>query len=156
LVAGAGGVGGSSSGAAGAGAGGSGGGASGAGSGGSGFEIVPPEPTFRMVKFVLQSTQEPCVSSDCHGLNTENILELAIDDRLYTTLTTHVSVNCGNIPVVTPGDVTRSALAKILRGPCGETPRMPRDCMDDPLFNTCVYPEYLDAIDLWISMGAPQ
>jgi hypothetical protein len=109
-----------------------------------------------MVKFVFENTQEPCVSSDCHGLHTENILELAIDERLYNTLTTHVSVNCGNIPLVTPGDVTRSALVKIIKGPCGETPRMPRDCVEDPFFNTCVFPEYIAAIEQWVAMGAPQ
>ena len=128
----------------------------GSSTGGSGFVIVPPEPTFNMVKFVFQATQEPCVASDCHGLHTENILELAIDCRLHNTLLTHMSAACGNIPVVTPGDPTRSALVHLLKGPCGETPRMPRDCVEDEFGTTCVPPEYIAAIEQWITMGAPQ
>jgi len=139
---------------AGAGSGGTGGQATGGAGGGTGGWAAAP--TFDTVKLVFQGTNPPCVASDCHGLNTENILELAIDERLHNTLLTHMSAACGNIPVVTPGDPTRSALIHLLKGPCGETPRMPRGCIEDEFDNTCVPDDYIAAIEEWVRIGAPQ
>ena len=138
---------------AGAGAGGSAQGGA-AGSGGGGWAAAP---TFDTVKLVFEAGSTPaCVASDCHGLHTENILELALDERLHNTLLTHMSVACGNIPVVTPFDPSRSALIRLLKGPCGETPRMPRDCIVDEFSNTCIPDDYIAAIEEWVRIGAPQ
>jgi hypothetical protein len=132
------------------------GGVGGAGSsaGGSGGSNIPA--TFDTLKFVLQGTNPPCVASDCHGSGTHHPLTLAVNDQLYTTLTTHVSMRCGSIPLVTPGNPQQSALVAILKGPCGETPRMPNGCIEDEFGNTCVPDEYIAAIEQWVANGAPQ
>jgi hypothetical protein len=145
---GAGGVGGAGAGGAGAGGVAAGGGGAG-GTSGSG-----PAPTFATFKFVTMNTQPPCVASDCHGFGTMNPLTLADDDgMLRTRLTTTINEQCGNIPVVTPGDPTRSALIMLLKGPCGELLRMPEGC--DPAFGQCVPDEYIAAIEEWVRLGAP-
>jgi hypothetical protein len=132
------------------------GGVGGAGSsaGGSGGSNIPA--TLDTLKFVLQGTNPPCVASDCHGSGTHHPLTLAVNDQLYTTLTTHVSMRCGSIPLVTPGNPQQSALVAILKGPCGETPRMPNGCIEDEFGNTCVPDEYIAAIEQWVANGAPQ
>jgi hypothetical protein len=66
-----------------------------------------------------------------------------------------ISKNCGNFPVVNPGKPQESAIVKILKGPCGTTPRMPIDCVDDG-DSKCVPPEYIAAITQWIANGAPK
>ncbi len=145
--------GGGSAGGEGADAAGGGGGADG-GSGGIADPAIPA--TFETVKFVLQGTNPPCVASDCHGSGTHHALSLAVDDQLHSTLTTHVSAACGDLPLVTPGDPQQSALLSILRGPCGEIPRMPNGCVEDEFGSTCVPDEYIAAIEEWIAGGAPQ
>ncbi|AUX43579.1 hypothetical protein SOCE26_050290 [Sorangium cellulosum] len=98
--------------------------------------------------------QANCADSSCH--NGEAEPRLQDDDTLYTTLTTHVSVACGNIPVVTPGDPERSALVKLIKGPCGEVERMPRGCVSEPVSEyNCLPQEYIDAIEQWVADGAP-
>ncbi|WP_437525146.1 hypothetical protein WME79_37555 [Sorangium sp. So ce726] len=79
------------------------------------------------------------------------------DNTLYTTLTTHISEACGDIPLVTPGNPEQSALVKILKGPCGNIARMPNGCVSDPGPEyTCLLPEYIDAIEQWVASGAPE
>ena len=159
---GAGGMGGQiTAGTSGAGAGGMGGqitaGASGAG-GGAGGAGIPP--TFDTLKFVLNGTNPPCVASDCHGGTHMELPLLVVNDGLYTELTTYISVACGNIPIVTPGDPARSALVKVLKGPCGVEPdiipRMPNGCIEDQFDNTCVPNDYIAALEQWVLNGAPQ
>jgi hypothetical protein len=104
------------------------------------------------VEFVI--TQAPCFGAGCHN-DDQNPLNLRVDDDLYTRLTTRISANCGNIPIVNPGQPDESALIKILEGPCGPTPRMPLGCVDDQ-DATCIPPDYIAAIEQWIAMGAPQ
>jgi hypothetical protein len=82
-------------------------------------------------------------------------LNLRVDDELHTRLTTRISANCGNIPVVNPGKPDESALVKILKGPCGPTARMPLGCVDDQ-DATCIPADYIAAIEQWIAIGAPQ
>jgi len=94
-----------------------------------------------------------CFGGLCHDLP-ENPLKLTVDDKLYTTLTTHMTKHCG--PVLTPGNPQDSALVKLLKGPCGETNRMPfGKCFEDG-DEGCVSPEYIAAIEQWIAKGAPQ
>ncbi len=141
-------------GAGGAGAGGAGsGGAASAGGAGSGGTGSGPAPTFATFKYVTMGTNPPCVASDCHGFGTMNPLTLADDDGMMHTrlLNTRVA-KCGNLPVVTPGNPQMSALITLLKGPCGELPRMPYDCTDG--FD-CVPDDYIAAIEQWVLNGAP-
>jgi hypothetical protein len=78
-----------------------------------------------------------------------------VDDQLHARLTSRISTSCGNIPVVSPGNPQQSALLKILRGPCGGTPRMPIGCVEDQ-DSTCIPADYMAAIEQWIAGGAPQ
>lgn len=145
-----GGVGGSAGGlisAAGATFGGSGSGGGAAGSTGSGGGAI--EPTFAMLKGVIQTS---CFGGVCHDLP-EHPFRLVLDDKLYATLTTHVTETCG--PVVKPGSPQDSALVKLLKGPCGETERMPYNKCFEDTDEGCVRPEYIAAIEQWIAKGAP-
>jgi hypothetical protein len=55
-----------------------------------------------------------------------------------------------------PGNPQDSALVKLLKGPCGDTNRMPfGKCFEDG-DDGCVAPEYIAAIEQWIAKGAPQ
>lgn len=85
---------------------------------------------------------------------------LVVSDQLYTELTTHISVACGNIPLIAPGNPEQSALVKIIKGPCGvppnDIPRMPNGCIVDEFSNTCVPDDYIAAIEQWVRNGAPQ
>lgn len=134
-----GGAAGSSSGAGGVGVGG------GAGSGGS-----APQPTFEGVKTMIQGS---CFGGLCHDL-AEHPLKLKIDDALYTTLTTYSTKHCG--PLVKVGSPQESALIKLLKGPCGETERMPYGkCLQDG-DEGCVSPQTIAALEQWIMSGAPK
>ncbi|WP_437603933.1 hypothetical protein [Sorangium sp. So ce590] len=135
----------------GVGAGGSGGAGStsastgGGGSTGSGSEI---EPTFETVKFVIENVT--CFGAGCHN-DDMNPLDLMINEELHTTITSHMSKNCG--PLVNLGNPQESALVKVLKGPCGSTPRMPLECVNDE-DQACVPPDYIEAITQWIADGA--
>jgi hypothetical protein len=137
-----------------------GGGAPGGASGGSGASGSSgasggdgaATPTFETVKFAIMNA--PCFGAGCHN-DDQNPLNLRIDEQLHSRLTTHVSKNCGNLPIVNPGKPDESALVKILKGPCTPTPRMPLGCVDDQDAN-CIPPEYIAAIAQWIASGAPQ
>ncbi|MES1186173.1 MAG: hypothetical protein ABUL60_20335 [Myxococcales bacterium] len=131
---------------AGASAGGSAGSSGSAGSGGSGSSV---EPTFAMLKGVIQTS---CYGSVCHDLS-EHTLPMKIDDKLYTTLTTHVTKSCG--PVVKAGSPQDSALVKLLKGPCGDTDRMPYGKCNQDGDEGCISPDIIAAIEKWISNGAP-
>jgi hypothetical protein len=117
----------------------------GAGSGGS-----APQPTFEGVKSMIQAS---CFGGLCHDL-AEHKLKLKLDDALYTTLTTYSTKNCG--PLVKVGSPQESALIKLLKGPCGETERMPYGkCFQDG-DEGCVSPEIIAALEQWIMSGAPK
>jgi hypothetical protein len=132
-------------------------GAAGASNGGS--SALPA--TFATVKLVFGGGGGimTCAAAPCHGLHgmapPNHPLELPTNDDalLYTNLTTYVSKACSN-KLVTPGDPTQSALLKILRGPCGMTPRMPYGCSADA--GDCIPDEYIAAVEQWIKSGAPR
>lgn len=114
-------------------------------------------PTFATLKLVLTGTSPPCNAADCHGPGGPNKLQYPVKepDRLYAILTEHVSVECGNIPLVTPGHPERSALVKVLKGPCSpKLPQMPNGCV--PEMNNCLPANYVAAIEQWIARGAPK
>ena len=126
------------------------------GSGGTGNSGNTVDPTWDTVKTVLTGTHPPCNGADCHGPGGPNKFQLPVNDdaALYMSLTTHVSVDCGNIPVVTPGDPSKSALVKVLNGPCSaNVPQMPNGCT--PADDNCVPPEYIAAVTTWVANGAP-
>lgn len=117
--------------------------------------------TFDTVKTVLQGGGPftPCASAPCHGVGgmapPGNPLTLAINDQLYTNLTSHISKDCGSIPVVNAGKPDQSALVKVLEGPCSAvTPRMPLGCSDTD--GNCIPADYIAAIAKWIAIGAPK
>jgi hypothetical protein len=142
--------------AAGAGGGGSGGlataGAASAGTAGaaSGGTTGGIEPSFNTLKAIIPMS---CFGGLCHDLP-ENPLQLKVDDKLYSTLTTHMTEHCG--PVIAPGRPQDSAIIKLLKGPCGETERMPfGKCFQDG-DEGCISPENIAALEKWIANGAPQ
>jgi hypothetical protein len=114
-------------------------------------------PTFETVKLTLRGGGPimSCASADCHGLGGHappaNPLILQNDANLYASMTSYVSAACGNIKLVNPGKPSESALTKILRGPCGSTPRMPNGCSDA----ACIPEEYIVALEQWIANCAP-
>jgi hypothetical protein len=146
--AGSGGSAGSSAGApsGGGGAGGAGGGGGGGGAGGGGGMAV--EASFNTLKSIIQMS---CFGGLCHDLP-EHPLQLKVDDKLYTTLTTHMTDGCGIL--VKPGSPQESALIKLLKGPCGDIERMPSGkCFVDG-DEGCVSPEKIAALEEWITQGA--
>lgn len=134
----------------GAGAGGaSSGGGAGGGGGAGASGGAPVEASFSTLKAIIPLS---CFGGVCHDLP-EHPLHLTVDANLYTTLTTHVTKNCG--VVVKPGSPQDSALVKLLKGPCGGTDRMPYGkCVEDG-DEGCVSPENIAAIEQWIANGAP-
>jgi hypothetical protein len=102
----------------------------------------------------------PCFAAPCHGVNgmapPNDPLELPLNDdqQLYANLTSYVSRACGNLKLVDPGNPARSALLRILEGPCGTTPRMPYGCSAEA--GDCIPDEYIAALAQWISVGAPR
>ena len=131
-----------------------GGGAGGGGSSSAGSNTgpAPVEASFATVRQVV--VQAHCADASCH--NGEVKPRLQDDATLHATLTSHISEACGNIPVVTPGNPQQSALVKLLKGPCGELPRMPNGCISEPVEEyTCLPPDYIDAIERWVASGAP-
>ena len=129
----------------------------GANSGGSTSSIPA---TFETVRLVFQGGGPitPCASAPCHGAGgmapPGHPLILQDNADLYMNLTTYTSKACGNIPLVSKGKPNDSALIKILKGPCGETPRMPYGCKAED--ESCIPDEYIAAISQWIANGAPK
>jgi len=97
-----------------------------------------------------------CDNGDCHDGNEANPLNLVDRPELYEHITTLVSPECENLPIVDPGNPEGSALIKLLKGPCGTLPRMPKDCFVTEFENTCVSDDYIAAIEAWVAAGAPE
>ena len=100
-----------------------------------------------------------CVSAPCHEAGgqapppPETALDLSPNDNLYSTLMSYVAKDCNNETLVVPGHPEKSAIVKILSGPCSSTvPQMPKGCSGD----SCIPQTYVDAISAWITNGAPQ
>ncbi len=113
-----------------------------------------PAPTFCNFKFVLKNIMPQCSGASCHGLGGGNPLEIPLNDdaTLMHNLETVISPDCGNIPIIKPGDAANSALSKVLTKGCSTTvPTMPYMC--DPTSN-CVPAAYETQIEAWIQAGA--
>ena len=149
------------------GTGGSGGGSTG-GTGSGGDVAVEVEASFETLKFIISGYRPDinCAASDCHSGGHEHSavpLRLVPDEGLYEELLSHVSVKCGNMPVVDPGNPANSALVTRLRGPCEDVappekpiPRMPYGCFENEWENNCVEDAYIAAVEQWIANGAPE
>jgi hypothetical protein len=131
-------------------AGGSAGSGLGGSGGGGGTTAVAATASFGTLKNIIQMS---CFGGLCHDLP-EHPLQLKLDDKLYKTLTTHVTQDCG--PLMKPGSPQDSALVKLLKGPCGETARMPLDKCSQDGDEACVTPANIALIEQWIASGAPQ
>jgi hypothetical protein len=120
------------------------------GSGGGGDAIPPTFATLQLVIMALG-----CDGSDCHSGSEFNPLDLVRDQDLYMNLTTTIAEKCENLPIVDPGNPDGSALMKVITGPCGDLPQMPAGCVPGE-GGGCVPPEYIAAIEQWITDGAPE
>ncbi|WP_437324763.1 hypothetical protein [Sorangium sp. So ce381] len=116
------------------------------GSTGSGSEI---EPTFETLQFVIQNA---CFGAGCHN-DDMNPLNLMIDGELHARVSSHTTKNCGDL--IDPGNPEESGLIKILKGPCGATPRMPLECVNEG-DSKCIPPDYIEALTQWIADGAQE
>jgi hypothetical protein len=115
---------------------------------GSGREVYPP--TFTTVKAILASNEGMCSAAPCHPSSAR--LSLVDNAGLLMRMTSFRSEACG-MPFVTPGNPEMSAFVNILKGPCGETPQMPYDCIPG-MFGTCLPDDYVAVIEKWIENGA--
>lgn len=128
------------------------GGSAGSSSGGAAAGATGVPATFETVKQVFREV--PCLGAGCHN-DHMNPLDLRDSETLHSHLLSRFSVNCGNLPIVNPGKPNESALIKILKGPCGITPRMPIGCVNDE-DATCIPPAFMAAMTQWIANGAPK
>ena len=130
------------------GSGGSTGGTSGGGSGGG--STVPA--SFATMKLIIESLCQGCHGSDM-SLNLNS--DPALYGRLTTTDPTKVAKSCSNIPLITKGDPSKSALFKMLEGTCPPPfSVMPDGCK--PAEGNCLEADYVDAVKRWITAGAPE
>lgn len=117
--------------------------------------------TFDTVKLVVGGGGGimTCAAAPCHGVHgaapPDHPLELPSnnDQLLYANLMSYVSKACNNAKLVDPCNPSQSALVRILKGPCGATPRMPFGCTAQA--GDCIPDEYIAAVERWIAAGAP-
>jgi hypothetical protein len=124
----------------------------------SAYTGTPIQPTFCNFKWVMLNINPQCGgAAPCHGVGGGglNPLEMPMrdDGALMRVLESTMSPDCGNIPIIKPGDPANSAMVKVLAGPCStDVPQMPYGC--DPASNNCVPADYQKAISDWIAAGA--
>ena len=115
------------------------------GNSGSVTSGVPGTPSYAEVASLLGRT---CGTASCHG---KKQLPLIKDDAaLPGTLLETTVEECGNAPLVHPGQPETSALILLVRRQCG-TLVMPNGCTSEP----CLPQETVDTISAWIAGGAP-
>ncbi|CAN97086.1 MULTISPECIES: hypothetical protein [Sorangium] len=119
------------------------------GDGGSTGSGSGQAPTFETLQYVVQNA---CWGAGCHN-DEMNPLDLMIDGELHTRVSSHVTKNCGNL--IDTGNPEESGLIRILKGPCGGTPRMPLECVSDG-DAACIPPDYIEALTQWIADGAQE
>jgi hypothetical protein len=112
-------------------------------------------PTFDDVAWLLNQS---CGNGICHvppGLDNEGFEpDLITTDytTLYQQLMTYTVEECGNVPLITPGDPTNSAILKVTQKQCGDL-AMPDGCATEPSF--CLFQEDIDILTAWVNAGAP-
>jgi hypothetical protein len=132
------------------------GGASGGGESVGGAAGYPP--TFATIRRIVANSldvAEGCGSGSCH--NGEATPHFTDNEELYSILVqpSPVLEYCGDMPLVTPGDPSKSAFLKVIRDGCPEIERMPRGCDPDPLYGNCLPAAAISAVEAWIAAGAP-
>ncbi|WP_437525156.1 hypothetical protein WME79_37580 [Sorangium sp. So ce726] len=119
------------------------------GDGGSTGSGSGREPTFETFTYVVQNA---CWGAGCHN-DEMNPLNLRVDGELHTRVSSHVTKHCGDL--LNTDNPEESGLIKILKGPCGGTPRMPLECVSDG-DAACIPPDYIQALTQWIADGAQE
>jgi len=122
----------------------SGGGGSGSGGKATGGSGGGSTVTFASVATLVQSKCGGCHSSPARMPVLKN------DANLRTTLTTYKVARCGNNPMVTPSDTSKSALVGVVSKSCMGL-AMPTPCTTNP----CLPSAELMTIQNWIMAGAP-
>ncbi|HEX2736226.1 MAG TPA: hypothetical protein VHM70_31710 [Polyangiaceae bacterium] len=102
-------------------------------------------------KDVIDVVNYDCVNIVCHVPNNFDPNLTNLTGMLYDKLMTRTVTACGNNPLVTPGDPSKSAILQLVNHEC-PTLVMPEGCMEDP----CVPAEDITVITDWINAGAPQ
>jgi hypothetical protein len=97
---------------------------------------------------IATTIQQNCGQAACHGGGRPPNLQNTA--TLIANLTSTVVHECGDHPLVTPGDPTKSALLDLPTWKCMDFV-MPLGCVDDP----CLKAEDLAALTAWIQAGAP-
>lgn len=100
---------------------------------------------FREVATLVHTS---CGAKVCHGQDEEP--RLIDDGSLPDTLLGTVVEDCGNVPLVTPGNPDASALILLVERRCGALV-MPDGCRRTP----CLAPERIQVWADWITAGAP-
>lgn len=97
---------------------------------------------------------QSCARSVCHipleygGIH-PNLTNF--EDELYDALMNTTVDACGGDPLVTPGAPEKSAILKLPQHQCTDLV-MPDGCLDNP----CIEQFLIDALQIWITNGAPR
>lgn len=94
-----------------------------------------------------------CGKMGCHGTGfgaKMPTLTNANPQTLYQNLTNTMVQECGNKPLVSPGNPANSAVLALVKRECGDF-FMPADCMNTP----CLPQASIDTLTAWIQGGAP-
>jgi hypothetical protein len=121
------------------------GGSAGGGAGGSGPTLAFSE--------VAPVVNQSCGRMGCHGTGfgaKMPTLTSANLQTLYQNLTSTMVPECGNKPLVSPGNPANSAILSLVKRECGDF-FMPADCMNTP----CLPQATIDTLTDWIQGGAP-
>ena len=89
-----------------------------------------------------------CTLSKCHGRDEEPLI--TVDAAFPAFLLNTFVEECGNVPLVTPGDPSKSALLLLVTRQCGELV-MPDKCRTNP----CLTDEDYATLLAWVQQGAP-
>ncbi|MFZ5890489.1 MAG: hypothetical protein ACOY0T_05415 [Myxococcota bacterium] len=101
---------------------------------------------FSQVQSILEAK-----CSQCHTLGGNHPDLSTTGDELYTTLSTYRVRDCGNNPLVIPGNSATSALIMVTTaGKCANRLVMPSGCSGD----SCVLMQERQTISNWITQGA--
>lgn len=98
---------------------------------------------------------EGCGSGSCHG--GEATPHFKDNDELHAALVNPANIAddyCGGLPLITPGDPSKSAIFKAISEGCGTIGYMPRGCDPDPIYGNCLPADAVDAVEAWILAGA--
>ena len=94
-----------------------------------------------------------CAKAGCHGTGFGAKMPTLTNTNpqtQYQNLTNTMVQECGNKPLVDPGDPANSAILALVQQDCGEF-IMPADCDSDP----CIPQANIDTLTAWIQGNAP-